>query len=163
MTSPTPSLAAPVDGRQSAAALDIARGTKRMLLAHGFASVAELPLANGRRADLIAISDKGEIWIVEIKSGVEDFRSDAKWPEYREFCDRLFFAVDGHFPRELLPSDTGHIIADRFGAEIVQPAPLHQLAGARRKALTLRIARAAAMRLTLVADPELALERTVPD
>ena len=124
------------------------------MLAHGFASLPEVSLANGRRADLLAVGDKGEIWIVEIKSCLEDFRSDGKWPEYREFCDRLFFAVNGDFPREILPADTGHIVADRFGAEIIQSAPHHPLAAARRKALTLKLVRVAALRLNLIADPE---------
>lgn len=160
MTSLTPNLAALNDGRQSPAALDIARGTRRLLLSHGLASLPEIVLANGRRADLVAVSERGDIWIVEIKSSIEDFRSDGKWPEYREFCDRLFFAVNPDFPRELLPADTGHIIADRFGAELVQQAPLHALAPARRKALTMRIARIGALRLTLLADPELQFERS---
>ena len=98
--------------------------------------------------------DSGEIWIVEIKSCLEDFRTDQKWHEYREFCDRLFFAVALEFPREVLPPDTGLIIADRYGGEIVQPAPDHKLAGARRKAMTLRLARVAASRLQAAIDPE---------
>ena len=119
----------------------------------------EVSLANGRRADLMAVGDKGEIWIVEIKSCIEDFRSDGKWPEYREFCDRLFFAVNGDFPRDILPADTGHIVADRFGAEIIQAAPHLPLAAARRKALTLRLARVAAVRLTLLADPDAVVDQ----
>ena len=157
MDSPdTPSLLS--DGRQSAAALDIARGTRRMLLAAGFASLTELPLANGRRADLVALSDRGEVWIIEIKSSVIDFQVDQKWPEYREFCDRLMFAVAPEFPLDLLPRDTGWIVADRFGAEIVREAPSHPLAGARRKALVNRMARTAALRLQALADPDLKLE-----
>lgn len=159
MTSPDPILAPPVDGRQSAAALDIARGTRRMLLAHGLAAVTELTLASGRRADLLALGEKGDLWIIEIKSSVEDFRSDAKWPEYRDYCDRLLFAVSPTFPLELLPPDVGIVVADRFGAEIVREAPLHPLAPARRKALVNRMARVAALRLSLIADPELAVER----
>src|SRR3974390_1915625 len=81
------------DGPQSAAAAEICRGVARLLKAHGFAAVSEVALANGRRADLAAVSDAGEIWIVEIKSSLEDFRADQKWPDYRGFCDRLFFAV----------------------------------------------------------------------
>lgn len=160
MTSIEPSLTAPTDGRQSPAALDIARGTRRLMLAHGFACLPELSLANGRRADLIALSERGEVWIVEIKSSVEDFRIDSKWPEYREFCDRLWFAVNPQFPLELLPQDTGHIVADRFGAEFISEAPAHPMAAARRKALVTRMARAGALRLTALADPELQLERS---
>jgi hypothetical protein len=160
MTSIEPSLPAPTDGRQSPAALDIARGTRRLLLSYGFACLPELTLANGRRADLIALDERGAVWIIEIKSSVDDFRVDTKWPDYREFCDRLWFAVNPQFQLGLLPPDAGHIVADRFGAEFIHDAPIHTLAAARRKALTLRIARVGAMRLTALADPELLLERS---
>ena len=103
------------DGRQSGRALDIARGTSRVLAAHGLRAIAELSLANGRRADLIAIGEAGEVWIAEIKSSLEDFRADQKWPEYRDFCDRLFFAVSPDFPSEVLPPETGLIVAARWG------------------------------------------------
>jgi hypothetical protein len=118
------------------------------------APVSEVSLANGRRADIAAVAASGEIWIVEIKSSVEDFRTDQKWPEYREFCDRLFFAVAPGFPREILPADTGFVIADRYGGEIVRAAPEHRLAGARRKAMTLRLVHTAAFRLQAAMDPE---------
>lgn len=129
-----------------------------MLRAHGLAAVAEVSLANGRRADLAAVDGGGEIWIIEIKSSVEDFRADQKWPEYRDYCDRLFFAVAPTFPTEMLPSDTGLIIADRYGGELVRPAPEHKLAGARRKAMTLRLVHTAAFRLQAAIDPELGFE-----
>jgi len=139
---------------QSRAAFEICRGVARLLKAHGFAAVCEVSLANGRRADVVGVSEQGEMWIVEIKSSIEDFRSDHKWPEYREFCDRLLFAVSPEFPNEILPADTGLIIADRYGGELIRPAPEHKLAGARRKAMTLRVARVAALRLQGVIDPE---------
>jgi hypothetical protein len=142
------------DGRQSPAAFDICRGVARLLKAHGLAAVSEVALANGRRADVTGLSDSGEIWIVEIKSCLEDFRADQKWPEYREFCDRLFFAVAPDFPHEVLPVETGLIVADRYGGEVVRAAPEHRLAGARRKAMTVRLARTAALRLQGVIDPE---------
>ena len=142
------------DGRQSPAAFAIFRGVGRLLKAHGLAVVGEVALANGRRADVAGVADSGEIWIVEIKSCLEDFRADQKWPEYREFCDRLFFAVAPEFPRQLLPEDTGLVVADRYGGEILRPAPLHKLAGARRKAMTLRLLRTAALRLQGAIDPE---------
>jgi hypothetical protein len=142
------------DGRQSPAAFDICRGVARLLRAHGLAAVSEVALANGRRADVAGISASGEIWIVEIKSSLEDFRSDLKWPEYREFCDRLFFAVAPTFPREVLPADAGLIVADRYGGEILRPAPEARLAGPRRKAMTLRLVRTAALRLQGVIDPD---------
>ena len=159
MTDPNPIAAVPIDGRQSPAALDIARGTRRLLLSHGMASLPEISLANGRRADLVGLSERGEIWIVEIKSSVEDFRADGKWPQDREFCDRLFFAVGPEFPQGLLPEDTGLIVADRFGGDLLREAPQHPLAPARRKALTNRLARVGAMRLLALADPELDFER----
>jgi hypothetical protein len=142
------------DGRQSAAAFEIFRGVGRLLKAHGLSVVGELVLASGRRADIVGVSAAGEIWIVEIKSCLEDFRCDQKWPEYREFCDRLFFAVVPGFPREVLPENAGLIIADRYGGEIVRTAPEHKLSGARRKAVTLRILRTAAFRLQGAIDPE---------
>lgn len=146
------------DGRQSARARDIARGTQRALALRGFRGVSELTLPSGRRADLLAIGDRGELWIVEIKSSLEDFRADLKWPEYRDWCDRLFFAVAPDFPGDVLPADTGLILADRYGGEVVREAPEHRLAGSRRKALTLLLCRVAAGRLMTLADPAAAYE-----
>src|SRR6185437_10858919 len=100
----------PVDGRQSETALAIARGTSRLLHAHGFSMVSELPLASGRRADLVALDGGGEIWIVEIKSSIADFRADQKWIDYRLHCDRLFFATCMEVPCEIFPKDTGLIV-----------------------------------------------------
>jgi hypothetical protein len=155
-------LAAPWDARSGAGqclgAREICRGVGRLLIAHGHAPLNEVTLSSGRRADVMGISESAEIWIIEIKSCLEDFRFDQKWPEYREFCDRLFFAVGPPFPREHLPPDTGLIVADRYGGEILRPAPEHKLAPARRRAITLRLARAAALRLSAVLDPELDLE-----
>ncbi len=146
------------DGRQSDAAFRICRGVVRLIAAHGTAAFTEVALANGRRADVMGLSREGEISIIEIKSCLEDFRSDAKWPEYRPFCDKLYFAVAPDFPQEVLPEDTGLIIADRYGGEIVRAAPEHKLPGARRKALTLQLARLSAFRLQSVIDPEARLE-----
>lgn len=129
-----------------------------MLATHGLRCIPELTLANWRRTDLIGIGEKGEIWIIEIKSSLEDFRTDQKWPEYRDYCDRLFFAVAPDFPRAVLPPDTGLIIADRYGGEIVREAPEHKLPGVRRKAVMLLFSRVAAGRLMTLADPERALE-----
>ncbi|HEU4378141.1 MAG TPA: MmcB family DNA repair protein [Hyphomicrobiaceae bacterium] len=142
------------DGRQSQVALDICRGVARLLKSQGLATVCEVTLANGRRADVVGLSANGAIWIVEIKSSIEDFRSDQKWPQYRAFCDRLLFAVSPEFPSEILPTDTGLIIADRYGGEQLRAAPEHKLTGARRKAMTLRVARIAALRLQGVMDPD---------
>ena len=146
-----------VDGRQSEAALAIARGARRCLLAHGLATITEFTLASGRRADLAALSDSGELWIVEIKSSLADFRADQKWPEYRDYCDRLLFAVDNAFPIDVLPPDCGLILADKYGGEIVRAAPEHKLPAARRKAVLQRFARIAALRLHALADPEIVL------
>ena len=147
-------IAPPVDGRQSPTALAVALGARRLLASHGFASVTELTLASGRRADIIALGAAGAIWIVEIKSCVADFRADAKWPDYRDYCDRFFFAVPNGFPTDILPDESGLILADSFGAAMVREAPEHRLAGARRKAVTLRFAQAAAGRLHVLVDPQ---------
>jgi len=143
----------PIDGRQSQTALAVARGTARLLHAHGFCVVSELPLPSGRRADLVALDASGEIWIVEVKSSIADFRADQKWHEYRAHCDRLFFATTIEVPCEIFPPDTGLIVADAYGAHFQCEAPAHRLPAATRKAMTLLFARAAALRLQSLADP----------
>jgi hypothetical protein len=142
------------DGRQSAAALEIVRGASRLLVDLGFTSLPEVTLPNGRRADLMGISAKGALWIVEVKSSVEDFHGDQKWPEYQHYCDRLYFAVSPEFPLDLLPDTTGWIVADRFGAAIIRDAPDLKLSPARRKVLTITLARQATARLLNLADPD---------
>jgi hypothetical protein len=131
----------PVDGRQSPTALKVARGTTRLLHSFGLSVVSELPLASGRRADLVALSDSGEIWIVEIKSSIADFRADQKWMDYRLHCDRLFFATTLEVPCDIFPNDTGLIVADAFGAEIVCEAPEHRLHATTRRNMTLAFRR----------------------
>jgi hypothetical protein len=126
----------------------LARGVTRMLAEHGLASVLEVPLANGRRADVMALTTSGEIWIVETKSCLEDFAVDAKWPDYIAYCDRFFFGVTEVFPRDLIPEEAGLIVADGFGGAILRESPVRPLAGARRKAVTLNFARLAALRLS---------------
>jgi len=153
MSAAAKSLLVPVDGRQSETALRIARGTARLLHAHGFCVVSELPLPSGRRADLVALDSSGKIWIVEIKSSMADFRADQKWHEYRAHCDRLFFATCMEVPCEIFPPDTGLIVADAFGAEFQCEAPEHRLPAATRKSMMLLFARAAALRLQSLADP----------
>jgi hypothetical protein len=143
----------PCDGRQSRTALAVALGARRLLASHGFCSVTELTLASGRRADIVGLGPGGDIWILEIKSSVADFRADRKWPGYRDFCDRFFFAVPADFPHELLPQDAGIVLADAHGAAMLRGAPTHRLAGARRKAVMLRFAHMAAARLHTLADP----------
>ncbi len=144
----------PTDGRQSPTALEIARGTTRLLHSLGFSVVSELPLASGRRADLVALGGDGELWIVEIKSSVADFRADRKWMDYRTHCDRLFFATTLQVPCDIFPKDTGLIVADAFGAAIVCEAPEHRLHASTRRSMMLAFARAAALRLSALADPE---------
>jgi hypothetical protein len=152
-------LALPVDGRQSEMALDIARGTRRLLRAAGWASVTELALPSGRRADIVALSVDSSVAIVEIKSSRADFRADRKWQDYRFHCDQLLFAVSPEIRVDVLPPNAGLIVADAFGAEIVREAPVHRMAGATRRAMLLRFAVAAADRLHALADPGAALPR----
>lgn len=128
-------------------AAEIARGVLRLMSDYGFAGVTEMTLANGRRADIAAIGPGGEITIIEIKSSVADFRSDQKWPEYRPFCDRFYFAVAEDFPQDLIPDEAGLIIADAYGGAVLREPGVEKLAAARRKAVTLRFARLAAARL----------------
>lgn len=136
------------DGRQSDRAMLIRRGVQRLLMDMGAAVVPELSLATGRRADLVALTARGDIWIIEIKSSVEDFRVDRKWPDYRLHSDRFFFASHPDVPEEIFPGECGFILSDGYGAEILREAPEHRLAAATRKAVTIRFARACAARLT---------------
>lgn len=125
----------------------LTRGVMRLWLAHGFAPVTELPLANGRRADVAALGPKGEIVLVEVKSCMADYAADAKWRDYLEHADAFYFAVGESFPLQHLPEGPGLIVADGFGGAILREAPRVALSGARRKALTIAIARLAALRL----------------
>ena len=131
----------------------LARGVCRHLLSHDFVTVEELIPAPGLRVDVMALGPKGDVWIVECKSGRADFASDRKWHGYLEWCDRYFWAVDENFPTELLPGGTGLIIADAWDAEIVRMAPEEKLAPARRKVLVQKFARHAALRWHAARDP----------
>jgi len=142
-----------IDGRQSDRAYAIQRGACRALQALGLAPLTELTLANGRRADVAAISRTGDIWIVEIKSSLADFRSDSKWRDYTVFCDRFLFAVDRDFPRRVIPGNAGLMIADKYGAEIIRGGEIERLSAPRRKAMTIRFARHASFRLRDIIDP----------
>lgn len=135
------------DGRQSERALLVRRGVQRLFSHMGAVVLPELPLASGRRADLTVLGSKGEFMIIEIKSSIEDFRADGKWPDYRQHCDRFYFATHPDVPTDIFPDDAGFILSDGHGAEILREAPEHKLAGATRKALMLRFARAGARRL----------------
>lgn len=132
---------------------DVARGVCRLLLERGHSPLLEFSLPTGRRIDVAAISETGEITAIEIKVSLSDFRADVKWNEYLDFCDRYYFAVPDGFPHEILPSDHGIIVADRFGAAIVREAPHLPVVAARRKALLIRFARTAAERFARSADP----------
>ena len=129
--------------------LGVTRGAWRLLGALGVAAAPEVCLPNGRRADLMGLGPKGQIVIVEVKSGLEDFRTDAKWHEYGPYCDQFYFAVAPEFPKAILPDEPGLIVADGFGGAVVRDPPTAPLAPARRKALTLSFARLTAMRAAL--------------
>jgi hypothetical protein len=131
----------------------LARGVGRALAERGYATLTEVSLANGRRADVMGLGRAGELVIVEVKSSLQDFRSDAKWPEYRDYCDRFYFAVAADFPRAEIPADCGLIVADGFGGAVLREAPLLALAAARRKAVTLRFALLGSERLRRLLDP----------
>lgn len=131
----------------SQAAWDITRGAQLLLAGMGMACVPEFKLPNARRADLAALGRDGEIWLVEVKSSVTDFRTDTKWREYLPFADRFFFAVDGQFPNEMIPAHCGLILADAYGGWLARMPPENRLNANRRRALTLRFGRTAATRL----------------
>jgi hypothetical protein len=134
----------------------LARGVARHLRGLDFATLFEFVPAPGLRVDVIGIGPKGEVWVVECKSSRVDFVSDLKWGGYLEWCDRYFWAVDAAFPTDLLPADAGLIIADAYDAEIQRWPEATPLAGARRRALTQRFARTAALRLALLTEPDIA-------
>ncbi|MGD9501058.1 MAG: MmcB family DNA repair protein [Methyloceanibacter sp.] len=148
----------PFDGRQSQAAASLQRGVCRALRALGHSVVTELSLANGRRADVVALSGAGDIAIIEIKSCLLDYQTDGKWQDYLPFCDRLYFAVASDFPREVIPASVGLLLADRYGAELVRDPVEERLSAARRKAMMLSFARAAALRLQRHLDPSCGVE-----
>lgn len=133
----------------------LTRGAGRLLYELGYASLTEFTLKSGRRADLIGLNAKGAIALIEVKSSLEDFRSDNKWPEYLDYCDRFYFAVPEFFPQEVLPEDMGLMVADPFGAAVLREAPLMPLNAARRRSILLKFAHTAARRLG-------SLEQTLP-
>jgi len=139
--------------RDDARARAILRGTQRLLRSLNYESLSEVSLGNGRRADILALGHNGTVWIVEIKSSIADFRTDQKWHEYRDYSDALLFAVAPDFPADILPVDTGLILADAYGGELVRDAPSHPMSASRRKVLTLSFARTAAARLLSQIDP----------
>lgn len=152
---PIPAAGGFAERSRPAVTLEVARGAARHMRALGFAVVQELMLAGGRRADIAALGPKGEIWIVEVKSGPEDFRTDRKWPDYRMHCDRLLFAVAPDFPTPLIPDEAGLLVADGYGAALIREGLHHPLGGATRKHLLIRFGQAAALRLHALHDPDL--------
>ena len=141
--------------RNTEAADTVVRGVSRLFHNLGEHCLSEFTLRSGRRVDLIALDRKGAFTVVEVKSSVADFRSDSKWHEYLDFCDRFYFAVPIAFPVEILPEDCGLMVADGYGSEILRESPPGKMNASRRKALTLRFARTAAARLMQVSDPPL--------
>lgn len=134
----------------------LARGVSRHLLGHDFVTLEEVVPTPGLRVDVMALGPKGEIWVIECKSGRADFMTDRKWQGYLDWCDRFFWAVDADFPTDLLPPGTGLILADGYDAEILRMGPETPLAGARRKMMVQKFARHAALRLQALRDPGLA-------
>jgi len=147
---PLPESLPPMPGQR------LARGVARALRQFDFVSVEEFVPAPGLRVDLLALGPKGEVWVIECKSGRADFRADRKWQGYLEWCDRFFWAVDGDFPTALLPEGTGLILADAYDAEILRMGPETPLPGARRKVMVQKFARHAASRLQAYRDPGVA-------
>lgn len=132
----------------------VRRAAARLCGRLNWAALHEVRLPNGRRADLLALQPDGDFSIIEVKSCAQDFLSDAKWPEYRDYCDALYFAVDADFPRELLPEDVGLIVTDALEAEMLRPPPIHRIAPARRRQMLHRFATLAAYRLARLTDPD---------
>lgn len=133
----------------------LARGVCRLLRDLGYGTLTEFSLKTRRRADAIGVSSTGQIVIVETKTSETDYKTDGKWHEYRDFCDAFYFAVPREFPRALIPEDCGLMVADAHGAAVLREAPMHLLHASRRKALLLRFAVAASMRLQRLVDPEI--------
>jgi hypothetical protein len=147
-------------------ALDVARGVSRLLLLDGYSPVLEFTLPNGRRLDVAAIGPGGEMLGVEIKVALADLKGDTKWPDYLDYCDLFYFAIPPDFPPEHVPPETGLIIADRYGGEIVKEAQAQSLHASRRKAVTISFARCAAERLSRTLDEIAAAETpnlVIPD
>ncbi len=127
----------------------VTRGAARLFVALGYAPLMEVGLPNGRRADIMALGPRGEIVIAEVKSGLDDYRTDRKWGAYLDYCDAFYFAVSPEFPKGVLPEGPGLIVADAFDGAVLRETPVTPLAGARRKALTIAFGRLAAGRASV--------------
>lgn len=143
-----------VDLRQSPTALRVQRGVMRLLREQfDYCCYAEVPLANGRRADVLGIGPRGEVWIVEIKSSLTDYQVDAKWPHYKDFCDRFFFAKPPELDPDIFPASEGLIVADAHDAAVLRMAEDAPLNGSRRRAMLLKLSRLGADRVHTLMDP----------
>lgn len=131
----------------------VTRGAARLLVALNHAPLMEVCLPNGRRADIMALGPRGQIVVVEVKSGLKDYRADRKWGDYLPYCDVFYFAVAPEFPRDVLPPEPGLIVADAFDGAVLREAPAFPLSGPRRKSLTVAFGRLAAMRAMGAGDP----------
>lgn len=134
--------------------LAVCRGACRLMRQSSRTVLLELPLPDGRRADIMAIGAAGELTIVEVKSSIEDWRADQKWPDYLDWCDQLYFAIPVDFPQALIPGEVGLIVADAYGGEMLRHPPKRPVAAARRKALLIDCARLASERLSRLEDPD---------
>ena len=134
--------------------LAVCRGACRLMRQSGRSVLRELPLPDGRRADIMAIAGNGELTIVEVKSSIEDWRVDQKWPDYLDWCDLLYFAVPVDFPQVLIAEEVGLIVADAYGGDILRHPQRRPVAAARRKSLLIDCARLASERLARLEDPE---------
>ena len=146
LNSPSQPITDPAGVTRPEVTVAVTRGAVRALRGLGYVALAEVTLPNARRADLMALSPRGELFIAEVKSSIEDYRVDRKWRDYLDFCDRFAFAVAPEFPQHVLPDDPGLLVCDGFGGVLVREATLSPLAGGRRKALTIAFARLAALR-----------------
>ena len=131
----------------------IRRATARFCIQLGWAPLHEVRLANGRRADILALRPDGGFVCIEVKSGAADFLTDGKWPDYRAFADALYFAVDDDFPQGLLPDEVGLIVTAGAEAALLRDGANHPMPPARRRALTHQFATLAANRLAVATDP----------
>ena len=134
--------------------LAVCRGASRLMRQAGHSVLLEMPLPDGRRADIFAVARDGGLTIVETKSSIEDWRVDDKWPDYLNWCDLLYVAVPVDFPQALIPEEIGLIVADAYGGEILRHPPRRPIVAARRKSLLIDCARLASERLARLEDPD---------
>ena len=136
--------------------LAVCRGASRLMRQSARSVLPEMPLPDGRRADLFVVGPTGELVIVEVKSSIEDWQVDTKWPDYLDWCDLLYVAVPVDFPQALIPEEVGLIVADAYGGEILRHPPRRPVTAARRKSLLIDCARLASERLARLEDPDFA-------